>query len=153
MQARMTNPAYVLSGAMKGIGTLFRAIGEGGLAQDVAEMAGLRASQINGCGPCVHGHVTNLRKAGVSEERIAAVAAWRHAPFFSDAERVALKLTEAMTRLSDLSGESVPDALWDEVADHFDEKELSALILTVSVTNMFNRINTTIQEPAGTTWG
>ena len=58
-----------------------------------------------------------------------------------------------MTRLSDLSGESVPDALWDEVADHFDEKELSALILTVSVTNMFNRINTTIQEPAGTTWG
>ena len=111
MQARMTNPAYVLSGAMKGIGTLFQAIGEGGLAQDVAEMAGLRASQINGCGACVHGHVANLRKAGVSEERIAAVAAWRHAPFFSDAERAALKLTEAMTRLSDLSGESVPDAL------------------------------------------
>ncbi|MFE9030261.1 carboxymuconolactone decarboxylase family protein [Streptomyces iakyrus] len=153
MQARMTNPAYVLSGAMKGIGTLFQAIGEGGLAQDVAEIVGLRASQINGCGACVHGHVANLRKAGVSEERIAGVAAWRHTPFFSDAERAALKLTEAMTRLSDLSGESVPDALWDEVADHFDEKELSALILTVSVTNMFNRINTTIQEPAGTTWG
>ncbi|MFC9507947.1 carboxymuconolactone decarboxylase family protein [Streptomyces sp. NPDC057002] len=153
MQARMTNPAYVLPGAMKGIGGIFQAIGEGGLRQELAEIVGLRASQINGCGACVHGHTVNLRKAGVSEERISAVAAWRHAPFFSDAERAALKLTEAVTRLADLSEESVPDALWDEVADHFDEKELSGLILTVSLTNMFNRINTTIQEPAGTTWG
>ncbi|MGI5426352.1 carboxymuconolactone decarboxylase family protein [Streptomyces sp. CA-179760] len=153
MQARMTNPAYVLPGAMKGIGTLFQAIGEGGLGQELAEMVGLRASQINGCGACVHGHTVNLRKAGVSEERISAVVAWRHAPFFSDAERAALKLTEAVTRLADLSEESVPDALWDEVADHFDEKELSGLILTVSLTNMFNRINTTIQEPVGATWG
>jgi AhpD family alkylhydroperoxidase len=153
MQARMTNPAYVLPGAMKGIGSIFQAIGEGGLHQELAEIVGLRASQINGCGACVHGHTVNLRKAGVSEERITAVAAWRHAPFYSDAERAALKLTEAITRLADLSEESVPDALWDEVADHFDEKELSALILTVSLTNMFNRINTTIQEPVGTTWG
>jgi AhpD family alkylhydroperoxidase len=153
MQARMTNPAYVLPGAMKGIGSIFQAIGESGLRQELAEIVGLRASQINGCGACVHGHTVNLRKAGVSEERISAVAAWRHAPFFSDAERAALKLTEAVTRLADLSQESVPDALWDEVADHFDEKELSGLILTVSLTNMFNRINTTIQEPVGTTWG
>ncbi|MGX5214914.1 carboxymuconolactone decarboxylase family protein [Streptomyces violaceus] len=153
MQARMTNPAYVLPGAMKGIGSIFQAIGESGLRQEVAEIVGLRASQINGCGACVHGHTVNLRKARVSEERISAVAAWRHAPFFSDAERAALKLTEAVTRLADRSEESVPDALWDEVADHFDEKELSGLILTVSLTNMFNRINTTIQEPVGTTWG
>ncbi|CAM5698806.1 carboxymuconolactone decarboxylase family protein [Streptomyces purpurascens] len=153
MQARMTNPAYVLPGAMKGIGGIFQAIGEGGLRQELAEIVGLRTSQINGCGACVHGHTVNLRKAGVSEERISAVAAWRHAPFFSDAERAALKLTEAVTRLADLSEEPVPDALWDEVADHFDEKELSGLILTVSLTNMFNRINTTIQEPVGTTWG
>ncbi|MFJ8719227.1 carboxymuconolactone decarboxylase family protein [Streptomyces violaceus] len=153
MQARMTNPAYVLPGAMKGIGSIFQAIGESGLRQELAEIVGLRASQINGCGACVHGHTVNLRKAGVSEERISAVAAWRHAPFFSDAERAALKLTEAVTRLADLSEDSVPDALWDEVADHFDEKELSGLILTVSLTNMFNRINTTIQEPVGTTWG
>ncbi|WP_328339630.1 carboxymuconolactone decarboxylase family protein [Streptomyces violaceus] len=153
MRARMTNPAYVLPGAMKGIGGIFQAIGESGLRQELAEIVGLRASQINGCGACVHGHTVNLRKAGVSEERISAVAAWRHAPFFSDAERAALKLTEAVTRLADLSEESVPDVLWDEVADHFDEKELSGLILTVSLTNMFNRINTTIQEPVGTTWG
>jgi AhpD family alkylhydroperoxidase len=153
MQARMTNPAYVLPTAMKGIGSTFQAIGEAGLPQEPAEIVGLRASQINGCAACVHGHTDNLRKAGAGEERIAAVAAWRHAPCFTDAERAALKLTEAVTRLADLSDESVPDALWDEVADHFNEKELSALILTISITNMFNRINTTIQEPAGTTWG
>ncbi|GAA4007326.1 carboxymuconolactone decarboxylase family protein [Streptomyces sp. NBC_01352] len=153
MQARMTNPAYVLPGAMKGIGTLFQAIGESGLSQEVAEIVGLRASQINGCGACVHGHVHNLRKGGTSEERIASVAAWREAPYFSDAERAALQLTESVTRLADRSHESVPDALWDEVADHFDEKELSAIILTIALTNLFNRINTTIKEPAGTTWG
>ena len=153
MQARMKNPAYVLPGALKGIGGIFRAIGESGLSQEVQELVGLRASQINGCGACVHGHVQNLRKAGASEERIASVTAWRDAPFYDDAERAALQLTESVTRLADRSHESVPDALWDEAADHFDERELSALILTIAVTNMFNRINTTIKEPAGTTWG
>ncbi|MFF3333317.1 carboxymuconolactone decarboxylase family protein [Streptomyces sp. NPDC002888] len=153
MQARMQNPANVLPGAMKGIGSLLQAIGEGDLPQEVAEIVGLRASQINGCSACVHAHTQNLRKGGASEERIASVAAWRDAPFFDDAERVALRLAEAMTRLADRSEESVPDALWDEVADHFDEKQLSALLLTISLTNMFNRINTTIKEPAGTTWG
>ncbi|CAM5701710.1 carboxymuconolactone decarboxylase family protein [Streptomyces aurantiogriseus] len=153
MQARMKNPAYVLPGALKGIGTIFQAIGEGGLPQELAEIVGLRASQINGCSACVHGHVQNLRKAGASEERIDSVAAWREAPFYDAAERAALQLTEAVTRLADRSHESVPDALWDEVADHFDEKQVSALILVISLTNMFNRINTTIKEPAGTTWG
>ncbi|MFJ2234656.1 carboxymuconolactone decarboxylase family protein [Streptomyces sp. NPDC087859] len=153
MKARMTNPAYVLPGAMNGIGTIFQSIGESGLDQELSELVGLRVSQINGCSACVHAHVLNLRKAGAGEERIAAVAAWFEAPFFSDAERSALRLSEAMTRLSDRSHESVPDELWDEVADHFDEKELSGLILFVSLMNLFNRVNTTIKEPAGTTWG
>jgi len=153
MKARMTNPAYVLPGAMNGIGTIFQSIGESGLDQELSELVGLRVSQINGCSACVHAHVLNLRKAGAGEERIAAVAAWFEAPFFSDAERAALRLSEAMTRLSDRSHESVPDELWDEVADHFDEKELSGLILFVSLMNLFNRVNTTIKEPAGTTWG
>ncbi|MEV6169486.1 carboxymuconolactone decarboxylase family protein [Streptomyces sp. NPDC051954] len=153
MQARMKNPAYVLPNALKGIGTLNQAIAQSGLPTELQEIVGMRASQINGCGACVHGHMVNLRKAGTSDERIAAVAAWRHAPFFSDAERAALQLTEVVTRLADISEESVPDALWNEVADHFDETELAALILTISLTNLFNRINTTIREPAGTTWG
>jgi AhpD family alkylhydroperoxidase len=152
MSKRMTNPAMILPDAMKGIGTLTKAITSAGLDNETLEIVGLRASQINGCSPCVYGHATNLRKAGVSEDKIAAVAAWRHAPFFTDAEVAALKLTEAVTRLADRSDEPVPDALWDEVADHFDEKGLSALILTIAVLNFFNRINTTIREPAGTQW-
>ncbi|MEV5876889.1 carboxymuconolactone decarboxylase family protein [Streptomyces sp. NPDC052101] len=153
MQARMTNAAYLLPTALKGIGTLLQGIGEGGLPPELGEIVGLRASQINGCSACAHAHAANLRKAGASEERIAAVAAWREAPFFTDAERAALQLAERMTRLADRSEEPVPDTLWDEVADHYEEKQLSALILTISLTNMFNRINTTIKEPAGTTWG
>ena len=153
MQARMTNVASVLPTTLKGIGTLIQGIGEGGLPEELAEIVGLRASQINGCSACVHAHTANLRKAGASQERIDTVAAWREAPYFTDEERAALRLAERMTRLADRSEESVPDVLWDEVADHFDEKQLSALILTISLTNMFNRINTTIKEPAGTTWG
>ncbi|WP_234311861.1 carboxymuconolactone decarboxylase family protein [Streptomyces griseus] len=76
---------------------MLETVGEGGLPQDVAEIVGLRVSQINGCRLCVHGHTHNLRKAGASEDRISSVAAWREAPFFDDAERAGLKPAEAMT--------------------------------------------------------
>ncbi|QCX77966.1 Alkyl hydroperoxide reductase AhpD [Streptomyces sp. YIM 121038] len=153
MQARMKNPAYVLPDSLKGIGTMMQAIAESGLPQELQEIVGLRASQINGCSACIHSHTANLVKAGTSTERLAAVVAWREAPFFTDAERAALALTEHVTRLADRSAQAVSDELWDEVADHFDERELSALILVIGVTNLFNRINATIQEPAGRTWG
>ncbi|MEV0441918.1 carboxymuconolactone decarboxylase family protein [Streptomyces spectabilis] len=153
MQARMKNPAFVLSDGLKGIGSIMKAIAESGLPQELQEIVGLRVSQINGCSACIHGHTANLVKAGTSAERIATVVAWREAPFFTDAERAALALAEVSTRLADRSAQAVSDELWDEVADHFDERELSALILVIGVTNMFNRINATIQEPAGQTWG
>ena len=73
------------------------------------------------------------------------------APYFTDAERAALALTEAATRMADRP-ESVTDAVWDEAADHFDEKGLSAIILMIALTNFFNRINVTVREPAGTSW-
>ena len=152
MRARMTNPAFVLSDGMKGIGSIFKAVNAGGISHELQEIVGLRASQINGCSACVHAHNVNLVKAGQSAERIAAVAAWREAPFFDDAERAALALTEAVTRLADRSGDAVDDELWDLVADHYDEKQISALILLIGVTNMFNRLNAAIKEPAGTTW-
>ncbi|MEV4807257.1 carboxymuconolactone decarboxylase family protein [Nonomuraea sp. NPDC049421] len=152
MRARMTNPAYVLPGGMKGIGAIFKAVNEGGISHEVQELVGLRASQINGCGACVHAHTQALVKAGETVERIAAVAAWREAPFFSDAERAALELAEAVTRLADRSGEAVDDELWDLVADHYDEKQISALLLLIGVTNLFNRLNAAIKEPAGATW-
>ncbi|WP_244615862.1 carboxymuconolactone decarboxylase family protein [Stackebrandtia albiflava] len=148
----MKNPAFVLPDGMKGIGALFKAIGAGGLSHAVQEITALRASQINGCSACVHAHTANLRKAGEPTERVDSVAAWREAPFYSDAERAALAFTEAVTRLADRSGDAVPDELWEDVSRHFDESELAALLLSVAVTNMFNRLNAAVKEPAGATW-
>ncbi len=153
MQSRMTNPAFVLPDGMKGIGSIFKAINSGGISHQLQEIVGLRASQINGCSACVHAHNVNLAKAGESADRIGSVAAWQEAPFFDDAERAALKLTEAVTRLADRSGEAVDDRLWDEVADHYDEQQISALLLLIGVTNLFNRLNAAIKEPAGANWG
>lgn len=152
MRARMTNPAYVLPDAMKGIQNILKAINTGGVSQELQEIVALRASQINGCSACVHSHVQNLKKAGEPDEKVGTVVAWRESPSFTDAERAALALTESMTRLADRRGEAVSDELWDEVADQFDEAQLSAILLTVALTNMFNRLNTAIKEPAGATW-
>ena len=93
----------------------------------------------------------SARKAGESDDRIATVAAWREAPFFTDAERAALALAEAVTRLADRP-DPVPDQIWDDAADHYDEKGLAALILITGVTNLFNRLNATTRQVAGA-WG
>jgi AhpD family alkylhydroperoxidase len=153
MHARMKNPAIVLPDAMKGIQNLLTAMSQGGVPQQTQELVGLRASQINGCSACVHAHVHVAKKAGETDERLAAVTAWREAPFLTDAVRAALTLTEAATRLADRSGDAVPDEIWDAAADHYDERQLAAIILMIATTNLFNRINATIKEPAGTTWG
>jgi len=111
----------------------------------------LRASQINGCSACVDSGARSARKAGETEERLATVVAWREAPYFSDAERAALALAEAATRLADRP-DPVPDEVWDAAADHYDEKQLAAIILMIAVTNLFNRLNATTRQVAGA-WG
>ncbi|MEU7435136.1 carboxymuconolactone decarboxylase family protein [Streptomyces sioyaensis] len=151
MNARMKNPAVVLPEAMQPLLDVVKATRQGGVPEATLELVHLRASQINGCSFCVDGGVKSARKNGVSDERLFAVAAWREAPYFSDAERAALALTEAATRLAD-SADPVPDAVWDEAADHFDERQLAAIILTIGVTNLFNRLNATTKQPAGAGW-
>ncbi|MGH9028157.1 MAG: carboxymuconolactone decarboxylase family protein, partial [Acidimicrobiales bacterium] len=111
----------------------------------------LRVSQINGCSFCVEYGWRSARVAGESEERLAAVAAWRDSPRFTDAERTALAFAECVTRLSDRS-DPVPDEVWDEASRHYDEKQLSALLLTIATTNVFNRLNVPTRQPAGS-WG
>ncbi|MEU7133346.1 carboxymuconolactone decarboxylase family protein [Streptomyces sp. NPDC046261] len=148
MKARMQNPAVIIPEAMKAAGELVKAIQRGGVAPSTLELVHLRASQINGCSVCVEGSTRGARKAGVSEEQLLTTAAWRDAPFFSDAERAALALSEAATRISD-TADPVPDEIWDEAARHFDERELSAIVLMVGLTNLFNRINVTTRQVAG----
>jgi AhpD family alkylhydroperoxidase len=151
MQARMKNPAAIVPGAMQAIQALHSAAEKGGVPSTTLGLVHLRASQINGCSSCVDFGTRQAKKAGESDERLFAVGAWREAPYFTDAERAALALTEAATRMAD-HPESVTDAIWDEAADHYDEQGLSAIVLMVALTNFFNRINVTVREPAGTSW-
>ncbi|GAA0965442.1 carboxymuconolactone decarboxylase family protein [Acrocarpospora macrocephala] len=149
----MSNPAMALPGVMTAIQGLVKAKSKGGVPEETLELVHLRASQINGCSACVYAGGISARKAGMSDERLWAVAAWREAPYFSEAERTALELAETMTRLSDRTGEAVPDELWERLSGHYDEPQRAALILWIATANFFNRINTAIKEPAGTTWG
>ena len=151
MQARMTNPAMVLPDALKAIQNLIKATTKGGVPQQTMELVHLRASQINGCSACVSSGAVSAKRAGETDERLFALPAWRETPYFTDAERAALALAEAATRLSDRA--AVPDELWDEVTRYYDEQQVAALVLWIALTNLFNRINTTIKEPAGATWG
>ena len=148
MQARMTNPAIIIPDAMQAIMALKQVTERSGLSPTIEGLTHLRASQINGCSVCVDLGWRMLKKAGETNERIFAVAAWQDAPYFSGAERAALALAEAITRLSDRS-DPVPDDIWDEAARHFDEGELAGLVLSVSMTNVWNRLNVTTKQVAG----
>jgi len=96
-------------------------------------------------------HPRMLKKAGETDQRLFAVAAWRDTPYFTDAERAALALTEAVTRLSDRA-DPVPDAVWDEAAKHYDEAALADLVIQISLINVWNRLNVATRQPAGK-WG
>ncbi|HEX6451048.1 MAG TPA: carboxymuconolactone decarboxylase family protein [Trebonia sp.] len=150
MTARIQN-ATVQPDVTTGVQHLFKAIYSGGVSRETLELVHLRGSQINGCSACVDAGSTSAVKAGVSTEKLLAVAAWYENPLFDNAERAALALTEAATRLSDRPG-AVTDEIWDEAAKHYNEQQLQALVLMVAVTNFFNRINTTFRTPAGTRW-
>jgi AhpD family alkylhydroperoxidase len=147
MTARMTNPAFAVAGAMDGLNGVANAISRTPLPIN-RELLHLRASQINGCSVCVDMHAKGARKEGESEERVFAVGAWRETPYFSDAERAALALTEALTRIADRP-EPVPDAIWDAAAEHFDEEQLGALVLDIALINFWNRLNVATQQVVG----
>ncbi len=152
MQARMRNPVMIVPEAMQSLQAL-GALCEKIVPDKILELAHLRASQINGCGMCVDMHPRIAKKRGETDERLFAVAAWRDTPYFTDAERAALALTEAVTRLSDRA-DPVPDEIWNEAARHFDERQLAAIVLGISLINVWNRLNVTTRQVAGSVkWG
>ncbi len=148
MQSRMTNPAFVVPEALKALNSLGSSISKGGVPNTTLELVRLRASQINGCSLCVEMHAGDLKKAGEKDERLFTVAAWREAPYFTDAERAALALTEAATRLNDRA-DPVNDEIWNEAAKHYDEKAMADLILNIALINFWNRVNVPIRQVAG----
>ena len=151
MQARMTNPALLVPDAMPALQALGKVVQKSGVSPKTIELMNLRASQINGCGVCAVQHPNIARKLGETDQRLFAVAAWRDAPFFTDAERAALALTEAATRMSD-QADPVSDDVWDEAARHYDEQELGALVLAIASINVWNRLNVTTRQVAGQGW-
>jgi AhpD family alkylhydroperoxidase len=152
MHARMSNPAMIIPDALPAILALQAATTKGGVPPATLDLVHLRASQINGCSACVDAGTCRARDAGEADERLFAVAAWRDSPRFTAAERAALALTEAVTRLSDRT-DPVPDAIWDEAARHYDEPGLAALLLAITTTNVFNRLNVATRQVAGAGWG
>ncbi|WP_405470727.1 carboxymuconolactone decarboxylase family protein [Streptomyces canus] len=104
---------------------------------ELLELIRIRASQINGCAFCLDMHTKDARAAGETEQRIYALNAWRETPFFTGRERAALALTEAVTLVHD---GQVPDAVYAEAAEVFDETQIAALIWAATVINAYNRI-------------
>jgi len=151
MQARMKNPAAIVPGAMQALQTLMASTQKAGAPPEVLQLVHLRASQINGCSPCVDGGVKHAKQAGETDERLFAVSAWRETPYFTDAERAALALAEAVTRLADRA-DPVPEGIWAEATKHYDEGALSGLVLWIATTNLFNRLNVTTRQVAGRAW-
>ena len=146
MQARMKHPVQLLPDALKAMLELLRSAE--GLPYVLQKLVQLRASQINGCSVCVDLHAHELKKAGESDQRIFTVAAWRDAPWFSEPERAALALTEAVTRLADRP-DPVPDEIWAEAAKQFDQPALAALLVQIAAINVFNRLNVAVRQVAG----
>ena len=151
LEPRIAHPAFAVDGAMDALMAMNKAISRVRIPERTLELMNLRAGQINGCGVCVVGHSRIARKQGETDDRIFAVAAWRDAPFFTDAERAALALTEAVTRLAD-TADPVPDSVWEEAARHYDEQELAALVLSIATVNVWNRLNVATRQVAGQEW-
>lgn len=149
LKPRMQNPALMNRDAMQALQAVGRAAQDHGIPNTTLELVNLRVSQINGCAVCLAMHAHALKGAGESDERLTAVAAWRETPFFTSAERAALALAEAATRISDRA-DPVPDEIWNEAARHYNEEALSALVIAIATINAWNRINVTTRQIAGT---
>ena len=148
MQSRIKNPAMLLHEALQPLLALHSVVAKSGLSPNISALIHLRVSQVNGCSVCVDIGWRQLKKAGESDARLFTLAAWREAPYFTDAERAALALAEAATRVADRP-DAVPDEIWNEAARHFSDKELAALTLAIGVTNVFNRLNIATRQVAG----
>lgn len=147
MQARINNPAMAVPGVMEALIALSSAI-KGRVASRTLDLVYLRVSQINGCSVCVELHARDLKNTGETDERMFAVGAWRESPYFSDAERAALALAEASSRMSDRP-DPVSDEIWDEAARYYDEPALAALVVGIATINTWNRLNVTTRQIAG----
>jgi len=125
---------------------LERYLHECGLEEPLLHLIKLRASQINGCAYCLDMHWKDLKSIGEPDHRLYELDAWEETSFYTDRERAALAWTEAVTKVAETR---VPDALYQEVRQHFTEKELADLTLAIATINSWNRLNVAARTEAG----
>jgi AhpD family alkylhydroperoxidase len=152
MQPRMDNPAVLVPDAMNSLLALNKAVDDGEVPARTLALIHLRVSQINGCAACVDQHPRFMKRAGETDERLFALSVWRDAPYFTDAERAALALAEAVTRIADRN-EPVPDAIWDDARQHYAGTAMAKLLLSIASINVWNRLNVATRQRAGLRWG
>jgi AhpD family alkylhydroperoxidase len=134
--------------ALQALGkALFASAEQAGIPKRTLFLAYLRASQINGDSVCVELHSRNALAAGATPEQVMAVAAWRETEHFTAAERAALALSEAATRISDRT-DPVPDDMYAEAARHYEEQALATLIAGIATANLWNRLNVATRQVA-----
>ncbi|HEX4404187.1 MAG TPA: carboxymuconolactone decarboxylase family protein [Polyangia bacterium] len=148
MEPRIKSPALTLPGARDAILAIVKAAEDCGVPRATLDLLNVRVGQINGCSVCVDMHSRALKKLGETDRRIFAVGAWREAPYFTEAERAALALAEATTRLSDRA-DAVPNEIWDEAARHFSAAQLGGLVMAIAVANLWNRLNAATRQVSG----
>jgi AhpD family alkylhydroperoxidase len=148
MEPRIKSPAWTMPGLRDALLSISKATERCGVPQATLELVHVRVGQINGCSVCVDMHSRSLKKRGEPDARIFALSAWREAPYYTDGERAALALAEAATRISD-RGDAVPDDVWKEAAAHFSEAALGALVTTIALANLWNRLNVTTRQVTG----
>jgi AhpD family alkylhydroperoxidase len=149
MDARLNFFADPTAGkVLKSFMSAGKAVKDSPLPTATQELVALRVSQINGCAVCIDMHTKEAAAAGESAVRVNLVAAWREATVFTEAERAALELAEEGTRVADAAS-GVGDEVWAYAAKHYDQAQLTALVILVSFMNMVNRLNIITRQPAG----
>ena len=132
--------------ALRGMYQLEHYIHNSGLEESMVHLVKMRASQINGCAYCLDVHSKDARALGETEQRLFVLDAWEEAAFYSERERAALALTEAVTRITE---GHVPDAVFERARAHFNEQELIALVFTLTTINAWNRLAITMRTEVG----
>ena len=148
MDARLDYFADPTAGkALKHVMSAGRLVKESPLPARTQELVSLRVSQINGCAVCIDMHTKDAAAHGETAVRLNLVAAWRETTVFTEAERAALELAEEGTRVADAAG-GVGDEVWAHAAEHYDEEQLTALVIHISFMNAVNRLNVIARQPA-----
>ena len=148
LKPRMNHPAMILPEAMQHLQALGKATERSGYGRKRLAWCSCAPAKSMDVACAWICNAQFMKKAGETDERLFAVAAWRDTPYFNDAERSALALTEAMTRLSDRP-DPMPDEIWNEAARHYGERELSGLLTAIALINVWNRLNAATRQVAG----